>query len=88
MNARGMLAGLIISVFLWALLIGGYAVCFGETQFNPHTGHYETTDPGDTLKFNPFEGTYSYESPDSEIEFNPFEGTYDYAEPDDYDPYD
>jgi hypothetical protein len=33
---------------------------FGNEQFNPYTGKYELTQPGDELQYNPWEGTYQY----------------------------
>ncbi len=67
----------IFQFFLFYFVLTGSVI--SETQYNPFSNEWETTNYGDTLEYNPFSNDWEYAAPDSSLEYNPFTGDWEYA---------
>jgi hypothetical protein len=68
----------ILIFFVLVLLVSSTG--YGEQQYNPHSGKWETVPDGSnwSTQYNPHDGTWSYQPKDAQTEYNPHEGKWEW----------
>lgn len=51
-----------------------------DLRYNPHSGEWSYTNPGDVMKYNPHSSSWDYESSSSSMHYNPHSGTWSYED--------